>query len=85
MQLTGYDAETMTKVLDAIHAVSPMNGIVTKYVDYKIERLLVAAEFLRADEDGDLFEDCELSEWNRRGGDVRELAGILGLEIEITL
>jgi hypothetical protein len=85
MEIKGYDAETMTKVLAAIDAINPRNGIVTKFVDYKIERILVAANFMWADEAGDLFEDYELSEWSRRGGDVRELAKILNLDIEISL
>jgi hypothetical protein len=85
MELKGYDAAKMRKVLDVIHAVSPLNGIVTVFVDYDIERLLVAANFLWTDESGDVFEDYALSEWSRRGGDVRELAKILDLDIEITL
>ena len=85
MELKGCDAAKMRKVLDVIHAVSPLNGIVTIFVDYEIERLLVAANFMWADEDGDVFEDYALSEWSRRGGDVRELAEILGLDIEVTL
>ena len=86
MRLEGYDAETMTKVLAAIDAINPMNGIVTKFVDYKISGLLKRANFLWEDEGGDLFEDYALQSWRREsGGDVRELARILDLDIEIKL
>lgn len=85
MTLDGYDAETMTKVLAALDSINPMNGIFTEFVDYKVERLLKAASFLWEDEGGDLFADYEYENWSRRGGDVRELAQILNLEIEIKL
>lgn len=85
MELKGYDADTMRKVLEVIHSVSPMNGMVCVYVDSKIERLMIAKSLLWSTEDGDIFSDTDLDEWNRRGGDVRELAQILDLDIEITL
>lgn len=86
MRLEGYDAKTMTKVLAAIDSINPLNGIVTQFVDYETERLLIAANFLWADEDGDLFEDYALQNWRREtGGDVRALAEILNLDVEIKL
>lgn len=86
MRLEGYDAETMTKVLAAIDSINSMNGIVTQFVDYSVARILMAANFMWEDEDGDLFEDYALQNWRREsGGDVRELARILNLDVEIKL
>ena len=85
MELKGYDAETMRKVLEVIHSVSPLNGMVCVYVDDKIERLMTSKGLLWATEDGDVFGDVGLDDWNRRGGDVRELARVLDLDIDITL
>ena len=85
MELKGYDAGTMTKVLAAIDSINPMNGIVTTFVDYAISARLVSTNLMWQDEGGDLFEDFALTEWNRSGGDVRDLAKILDLDIEVTL
>lgn len=85
MELKGYDADVMRKVLAIIDSVSPLNGMVTKYFEDRELRPLVRAGLLWEDSEcGDYFEDNALVEW-KRDGDVRELAKILDLEIEIAL
>lgn len=84
MQIQGYDAEKMRKVLAVVDSVSPLNGMVCIFVDYDIERMMTAKGLLWSTDDGDIFEDSALVDW-RRDGDVRQLAEILDLEIEITL
>jgi hypothetical protein len=59
--------------------------MVTKYFEDRQMRPLVRAGLLWEDtECGDYFEDNALVEW-KRDGDVRVLAKILGLDIEISI
>lgn len=85
MTLEGYDAKLMTRALEILDSVSPLNGMVTIHPDPEALRLLIKAEMIWEDQDGDVFEDWRRGEWARSGGDVRQLAGILGLDVVITL
>jgi hypothetical protein len=85
MELKGYDADEMRMALAVIDSISPLNGMVTKYFEDRQMRPLVRAGLLWEDtECGDYFEDNALVEW-KRDGDVRVLAKILGLDIEISI